>query len=77
MEGFKMKKGFIKKSCVVDIKFTPDPDNDDHYRVGPIGKCENVTSSKIRLLVVDHFQVNNQDIPNNGLDSNHNTLILL
>ena len=22
---------------------------------------------------MDHFQVNNQDIPNNGLDSNHNT----
>ena len=25
---------------------------------------------------MDHFQVNNQDIPNNGLDSNHNTIIV-
>ena len=24
---------------------------------------------------MDHFQVNNQDIPNNGLDSNHNTIV--
>ena len=41
----KMKEEFIKKSGVVDIKFTPDPDNDDHYRVGPIGKCENVRTA--------------------------------
>ena len=38
-----MKEEFIKKSGVVDIKFTPD--NDDHYRVGPIGKCENVRTA--------------------------------
>ena len=40
-----MKEEFIKKSGVVDIKFTPDPDNDDHYRVGPIGNCENVRTA--------------------------------
>ena len=31
-----------KKSGVTDIKFTPNPDDDDLYRVGPIGEFENV-----------------------------------
>ena len=48
----KMKDEFIKKSGVLDIKFTPDPDNDDLYRVGPIGKSENVRAALD--LIKDH-----------------------
>ena len=47
-----MKKTFIKKSGVLDIKFTEDPDNDDLYYVGPIGKSENVRAALD--LIKDH-----------------------
>ena len=38
----KMKDEFIKKSGVIDIKFTPVDEDDDLYKVGPIGDIENV-----------------------------------
>ena len=47
-----MKETFIKKSGVLDIKFTQVPDDDDLYRVGPMGKSENVRAALD--LIKDH-----------------------
>lgn len=37
-----MKKDFIKKSGLTDIKFQPVVEDDDLYQVGPIGEFEKV-----------------------------------
>ena len=37
-----MKKDFIKKSCVEDIKFQPVAEDDDLWQAGPIGEYEKV-----------------------------------
>ena len=40
-----MKAEFIKKSGVIDIKFTPVDEEDELYKVGPIGDTENVRTA--------------------------------